>query len=71
MRPVAGALMAFRWALVILGGRNPMVVEDTSSMALPSAGLPSLFKTIWALSDAVIMIKIQKVIIIAFIFIVI
>jgi hypothetical protein len=39
---VAGVAMAFFAAFVILGTSNPLLVAFTSSMALLSAGLPSL-----------------------------
>ena len=38
--PVAGRLIKFLWASVIRGGRNPFVVEFTSSMALASGKDP-------------------------------
>jgi hypothetical protein len=40
-KPVAGVPMAFRSVVVILGGKNPFVVELTSSIAEASAVLPS------------------------------
>jgi hypothetical protein len=33
IKPAAGVAMALRSAVVILGGKNPCVVEDTSSFA--------------------------------------
>jgi hypothetical protein len=39
-KPVAGKIMAFCWAVVIRGARNPLLVLLTSSIALVSAKLP-------------------------------
>ena len=39
-KPVAGKIMAFCWAVVILGARNPLLELLTSSMALVSGMLP-------------------------------
>ncbi len=47
-RPVAGRMIAFCWAVVMRGIKNPVVVLLTSSMALVSALLPvELIETFW------------------------
>jgi len=40
-RPVAGVPMAFRSVVVILGGKNPFVVDFKSNIAVALAALPS------------------------------
>jgi|SRR6185503_3197817 hypothetical protein len=42
-KPVAGKMIAFCWAVVIRGARNPLLVLLTSSIALVSAKFPVEF----------------------------
>jgi hypothetical protein len=41
--PGAGETIPFRWAVVTLGGSNPLLVDFTSSIAELFGVLPSLF----------------------------
>jgi hypothetical protein len=43
INPVAGDTMASLCVDVILGGKNPLVVDFTSSIAVEFAALPSAF----------------------------
>jgi hypothetical protein len=48
--PGAGLAMAVRCAVVILGGRKPLLADFTSHIADASGMLPSLFTLTWEIS---------------------
>ena len=60
MRPLAGKAIRFLCAMVILGGKNPFVVELTSSIALLFGREPSALIPTFGAKENVTVMKLRR-----------